>query len=102
MRLLNAPALLKFAGKHRDATQWLNRWMNDVDAASWGKLGDVRKIYPSADGVSLGRNVVVTVFNVKGNEYRLLTRIDYVGETVLVLDVMTHAEYTRNAWKMRW
>jgi hypothetical protein len=44
---------------------------------------------------------VVTVFNVKGNTYRLLTRIAYPQQIVFVLDLLTHAEYDKNAWKDR-
>jgi len=47
------------------------------------------------DGVRLGSGTVVTVFNVKGNEYRLLTSIDFDAGIVEVLDVLTHAEYDK-------
>jgi mRNA interferase HigB len=45
---------------------------------------------------------VVTVFNVKGNTYRLLTSIDYDAAIVEVLDVLTHAEYDKALWKDRY
>ena len=68
----------------------------------WHSLEDVRKAYPSADGVKLKSRLVVTVFNVKGNEYRLLTSIDYDAGIVEALDVLTHAEYDKESWKDRY
>ena len=41
----------------------------------------------------------MTVFNVKGNEYRLLTVIGYAARRVVVIDVLTHAEYDSEKWK---
>jgi mRNA interferase HigB len=42
---------------------------------------------------------VVTVFNVKGRLYRLLTKIDYSLQSVWIIDILTHAEYNKNKWK---
>lgn len=56
----------------------------------------------AADGVKLKSGLVVTIFNVKGNEYRLLTSIDYAGGIVEVLEVPTHAEYDKNLWKAKY
>ena len=44
----------------------------------------------------------MTIFNVKGNEYRLLTSIDFEIGTVEAIDVLTHAEYDKNLWKDRY
>ena len=102
MKLLDFAAALKFGRKHRDAMEWLQCWGVVVEEAEWQSLQDVRQDYPKADGVKLKSEIVVTVFDVKGNRYRLLTSIDYVDGSVLVLEVMTHAEYSRNAWKVRY
>jgi mRNA interferase HigB len=58
--------------------------------------------YPSTDGVKLKSQIVVTVFNVKGNEYRLLTNVNYDRQAVLVLELLTHAEYDKERWKERY
>ena len=66
---------------------------------------DVRKAYHTADGVIVGKGrqkLVVTVFNAGGNDYRLLTRIDYSRRLVQVEMVLTHAEYTKEKWKKRY
>jgi mRNA interferase HigB len=99
VELVNVKAIDRFAGKHRDAAKWLANWVQVTRAAFWRSLHDVRRQFPSADGVTLKTGVVVTVFNVKGNEYRLLAIITYDAQRVVVLDVMTHQAYARGKWK---
>jgi mRNA interferase HigB len=99
VELANVTAIERFARKHRDAAKWLANWIDIAKSASWQSIQDVRKQFPSADGVAIKSRVVVTVFNVKGNEYRLLTIIDYAAQRVVILDVLTHAEYDREKWK---
>ncbi len=99
VEVVNLKAIERFADKHRDAALWLANWLEVAKAASWRNIQDVRRQFPSADGVMLKSRVVITVFNVKGNEYRLLTIIQYVSQRVMVLEVLTHAEYSRGKWK---
>jgi mRNA interferase HigB len=94
--------LAKFIKKHRDARIWLESWVATVEQAQWSSIDDLRKDYASADGVKLRSLIVVTVFNVKGNEHRLLTQVNYRDQIVLVLDLLTHAEYDKDAWKGRY
>ena len=100
MDLVNVQALNKAIQRHPDAGPWLARWAAVVRQAAWQNLQQVRQAYPSADGVPLKR-IVVTVFNVKGNEYGLLTVIRYQARQVYVVDVLTHAEYDKEKWKDR-
>jgi mRNA interferase HigB len=103
--VLNTLALDRFGRKHRDARKALADWLDTVRGAEWASLADMRKVYPSADGVNVrvagGQVVVVTVFNVKGNRYRLLTVIGYAAAVCRVVDVLTHAEYSTDRWKDR-
>lgn len=102
MRLIGQDVLSKAIRKHADARKWLHAWSATVEDASWQSLEDVRADYPTADGVKLKSQIVVTVFNVKGNEYRLLTNIGYHTQTVLVLELLTHGAYDKNQWKGRY
>jgi mRNA interferase HigB len=102
MRLIGRDVLSKAMRKHPDAAKWLDSWAMTVEDAVWHSLEDVRADYPSADGVKLRSKIVVTVFNVKGNEYRLLTNIIYRVQAVLVLALLTHAEYDKEQWKGRY
>jgi mRNA interferase HigB len=55
---------------------------------------DIRQIYRDADAVG---NFVV--FNIKGNNYRLIVGIDYADQTVYFKYFLTHAEYDKDKWK---
>ena len=87
MNLLNANVLVKAGKRNKPLALWLAAWSAAIDGAEWNSIEDVRQTYPSADGVVLESGTVVTIFNVKGNNYRLLTWIDYDEAIVEVLDV---------------
>jgi mRNA interferase HigB len=102
MELVGRDMLTKASRRYVDTRRWLETWMATVDDATWQSLADVRKVYSSADGVPLRSGIVVIVFNVKGNAYRLLTTIDYQSQSVTVLELLTHADYSRDRWKERY
>ena len=77
----------------------MQAWTAIAAEADWSNLRDVRQDYPSADGVTMTDGSVVTVFNIKGNLYRLLTKIDYSLRSVWVIEILTHADYDKNKWK---
>jgi len=62
--------------------------------ACWRSLVDVRQVYPHADFVD-----PFTVFNIKGNAYRLVTKIEYRWQMIFVKHLLTHAEYDKGDWK---
>jgi mRNA interferase HigB len=72
----------------------LNVWYKVAKAAEWTSLADVRKTYPSADFVD-----PYTVFNIKGNHCRLITKIEYRWGLVFIKHVLTHAQYDKGDWK---
>ena len=55
-------------------------------------------MYPHADGVRVGSRVYTT-FNISGNSFRLVTKMFYEDQTILIRQVLTHAEYDKGAWK---
>ena len=67
--------------------------------AEWRNLHDVRRTYPHADAVRVPGSGTLTVFNVCGNKYRLVTRVRYGYRLVNVRCVLTHDEYDRGVWK---
>ena len=98
MRIVQLGRLVVFVEKHADAAGPLDAWVQTTSRAAWRNLLDVRKTYRHADAVKLVGKTV-TIFNIKGNHYRLITAIDYAIGAVNVLDVFTHAEYSKNRWK---
>jgi mRNA interferase HigB len=86
--------LAEFWQAHPDAEQPLRAWHQVANAASWQSLNDVRATYPQADLVER-----LTVFNIGGNKYRLIARIEYGRQEVYIRHVLTHAEYDRQEWK---
>ena len=70
-----------------------------VKSADWESIRDVRRTYPSADPVKVASGRSTTVFNVCGNDFRLIVAIHYDKRRVYTLRFMTHAEYDKNHWK---
>jgi mRNA interferase HigB len=103
--VLNTQVLERFAGKYCDAHVPLADWLDTVSRAAWESLADVRRVYPSADGVNVrisgGAVVVVTVFNIRGNRYRLLAVVHYATAVCRIVNVLTHAQYSTSRWKDR-
>lgn len=92
--VISQKKLRDFWIKHRDAEKPLRAWYQVVSNAAWKTFADLRRTYPHADKV--GR---CTVFDIKGNRYRLVAIVSFEAQTVSVRRVMTHEEYSRNRWK---
>ncbi|MGA7218119.1 MAG: type II toxin-antitoxin system HigB family toxin [Candidatus Sulfotelmatobacter sp.] len=71
----------------------VGEWHKVASASAWLNLVEVRKVYPSADFVD-----PYTVFNIKGNAYRLIVKIEYRWQVIFVKHLLTHAEYDRKDW----
>jgi mRNA interferase HigB len=102
MTLVGEHVLLAAGRKNAPLRKWLDVWINMVEQAAWKNLEDVRSTFRSADGVALPSGRVVTVFNVKGGHYRLLTVIDYQIQSLETLEIITHAAYSKQLWKARY
>lgn len=89
MKLVGRNRLDEFCAARPDARDWIENWLADVEAATWTSPHHLKGRYPSASLLAGG----VTIFNVKGNNYRLEVTIAYKTSTVVVLWIGTHAEY---------
>jgi mRNA interferase HigB len=95
MRIIKRGALERFWRTHpADSKPSLESWYSVVRAATWTTSAEMKAIYHNADLV--GRR---SVFNIAGNEYRLIARVNYRSQRVFVLFLLTHAEYERGLWK---
>ena len=94
MHLISIRNLRFDSARYLDAKRQVNDWYTTVRKANWENLEDVRQIYRDAEAVGN-----FTVFNIKGNDYRLIVGIDYENQTVYYKYFLTHAEYDKDRWK---
>ena len=94
MHVISRKALLEFEARRPDAGVPLDIWYRIARKATWKSLAGVRKTYPHADLVG-----PYTVFNIKGNAFRLIVKIEYEFGLIFIKHVLTHAEYDKGAWK---
>lgn len=94
MRIVSKRALREFWEKHPDAKQPLADWYHVAKRAGWNHLPDTRRDFPHADPCG-----ACTIFNIKGNNYRLITKINYTWQVIYVRFVLKHADYDREGWK---
>ena len=69
----------------------LDAWFDEVRRAEWTNMAAVKQLYRSASVVSADR----VVFNIKGNDYRLVTAMDFEKRIVWIKWIGTHSEYDR-------
>jgi mRNA interferase HigB len=91
MRIIARKTLREFWEKHPDAEQPLRAWHDKVKKADWKSPADVKRDYRTASFVANNR----VIFNVKGNDYRLVTMIEYLRGVVYIRFVGTHREYDK-------
>ena len=89
MRIIAKKRLREFYECYEDAEQSLLSWYHEVKKEDWDTPAKVKEKYRSAS--ILGDNRVV--FNIKGNKYRLVVKINYEYRVVYIRFVGTHAQY---------
>jgi mRNA interferase HigB len=91
VRIVGREKLVVFCANHSDCARWIECWVAETQAANWRTPADVKQRYSSVSFLPKG----VVIFNVKGNSYRLATRIAF-NTSVLIVDwIGTHAEYDK-------
>jgi mRNA interferase HigB len=93
LHVISRKRLLEAAKTHAGLSAPLDAWYRVAKKAEWKNLVEVRRAIPSADSVWK-----FTVFNIKGNAYRLITEINYRTGRIFVRNVLTHAEYDKGGW----
>ena len=94
MRVISRRRLREFWERHPQSETALVAWYQIAKRRRWNSIGDVRRDFPHADAVGPW-----TVFNIGGNDFRLVVDMVYRGQAVYVKAVMTHAEYDKGKWK---
>ncbi|HEY6333112.1 MAG TPA: type II toxin-antitoxin system HigB family toxin [Blastocatellia bacterium] len=84
----------RFWRRHPDVKSPLLQWRRAVQISEWRNFAEVRRTFPSADLVGS-----CVVFNIAGNKYRLISKINYEKRSIEVRYVLAHQEYDRDSWK---
>lgn len=94
LRVIAKRRLLELAAKYGDCESQVIHWYHIASKATWQNLDEVRQTFPQTDIVGSK-----TVFNIKGNDYRLIVHILYDKGIIYIQHLLTHAEYDKGAWK---
>jgi mRNA interferase HigB len=94
MHLISIRNLRSDSAKYPDTQTVIDEWYKVVKSVSWQNLEEVKQFYRDAEAVGN-----FTVFNIKGNKYRLIVDINYVNQTIYYKYFLTHAEYDKDSWK---
>lgn len=91
MRIISKKILREFWKKHSDSQEQLKSWFQETSCVIWSKPSQIKTDYPSASFLADNR----IVFNIKGNKYRLIVRVNYEYTMVWIRFIGTHAEYDK-------
>lgn len=94
MHVISFKALREYAEIHADIREALLYSYKVASIAKWSNLVEVQEIFYKAEAVGN-----FTVFNIKGNKYRLIVSIDYEEQLIYVKYILTHTEYNKDYWK---
>jgi mRNA interferase HigB len=90
-RIVAKRTLVKFWEDYPDSKSYLETWYETASKAEWKTPNDIKSFYAT---VSILKNSRV-VFNIKGNSYRLVAKINYVRSWMFIRFIGTHAEYDK-------
>ena len=91
MKLLNKELLEKFVRKNAASSNAVNRWIEQMEEAEFSNHNELKSAIPSVDYVGKSRYV----FNIKGNDYRLVAIVIFAVGTLTICFIGTHAEYDK-------
>ncbi|HEV8084646.1 MAG TPA: type II toxin-antitoxin system HigB family toxin [Chitinophagaceae bacterium] len=89
MVIISHKAIRKFATEYPKFMIPLERWYSITMNADWQNFSDIKKQFNSVDAVGNG----LFVFNIKGNDCRLIVKIIFRTRTVFIRFIGTHKEY---------
>ncbi len=99
MRIITRRRLNEYATLHPNAAVSLCAWYNVAKKSVWRSLQEIRQTLPHADAAKVASGKTVTIFNIAGNHHRLITAVHYDTGKIFILQILSHAEYSKNHWK---
>lgn len=94
MKIIGLGTLHAYGNSHPDCRTWVANWIADAKNATWRTTHDIRQRYATA---SFLRNNVV-VFNVRGNNHRLVTQVALQTGVISIKWIGSHADYDRQTF----
>jgi mRNA interferase HigB len=91
MRIISKSTLVEYYTKMPQAKAALEEWYEKTKKADWSCFADIKKTFNSVDAVGNQRYV----FNIKGNDFRLVVVIQFRPKRIYIRFVGTHDEYNR-------
>jgi len=94
MHVISYRILREYTVSHADCRDAIDNWYKVASKADWSNLIEVQSVFPKAEAVGN-----FTIFNIKGNKYRLILSIDYEKQLIYIKYILIHAEYDKEEWK---
>jgi mRNA interferase HigB len=94
MRLISKKNLLSAIEPYPDAQSAIESFCQLIKDNDWQSLQELRNGYSRSVDEVYG----YTIFNIKGNRYRLIVRINYISRIIYFKKILTHAEYKKINW----
>jgi mRNA interferase HigB len=91
MRVVTPKRLTEFSKKHPQSKIPLLYWYEIVKSANWNSLDEIKQDFNSVDYVGNNRYV----FNIKGNDFRIIVIIIFVSKKVYIRFIGTHSDYSK-------
>ena len=91
MRIISRQPLKEFSKLHAKAKEPLDAWWDDVRSAKWESWTDLKRQYPKVSPVGSDRYV----FNIHGDDYRLIVVIHFKAQIVYIRFIGTHKDYDK-------
>ena len=91
MRIIAVSTLRNYWIKHKPAEQPLKSWLEEAESSTWGNSAELKAKYRNASIITSKR----TVFNIKGNDYRLIVDIEYRLKIIFIVWVGTHSQHDK-------
>jgi len=91
MEITQRYKLREFVNKHPDVLNSLNNWIERIANAEWKNHNELKADFPSANYITRSRYV----FNIKGNNYRIVVVLIFFAGDLNIRFAGTHAEYDK-------
>ena len=85
-------AITRFTRKYAASRKPLERFLKIAREAEWPHLPALKQTFPATD---YAPSTGTLIFNIGGNKYRLIPRVDFEEQLLFIQNVMTHEEYDR-------